>query len=348
MSKTIVLTGGGTAGHVVPNINLIPYLNSHFDNIIYIGGEAGIEKDLTASLPLTYYSIPTTKLKRSLALSNLLIPYKVYLGYRAAKKILTDTQPSVVFSKGGYVSVPIAFACARLGIPLIIHESDLSMGLANKIARRFAKSVLTTYRETADNLSNGIFVGAPMQLDMPKAENIRRVKNMYHISPKPVCLVVGGSLGATTLNKLVWQYMPLLTRTHHVLHITGKGKSDPKIKHQDYTQIEYTPYMREILTLTDIAITRGGSNMIFELLSANIPMLIIPLERGSRGDQLENGEYFARKGYALLLREKNLDKFADTFSSLVSRAKFMRFNNRHVLPTNALNKIATTLIECAK
>jgi len=347
MSKTIALTGGGSAGHVTPNINLIPYINSYFNKIIYIGSESGIEKELTESLPLEYFSIPTTKFKRSLALSNLLIPYKVYLGYKAAKKILIDTQADVVFSKGGYVSVPVAFACSRLHIPLIIHESDLTMGLANKIARRFANKVCTSFRETANNLENGLFVGAPLISSPPRAEIVKRLKNNYHIE-RPVCLVVGGSLGAKTLNELVWKHLDLLTKTHHVLHITGKGKSKPNIKHNHYTQLEYTTYMREILTLTDIAITRGGSNMIFELLSANVPMLIIPLEHGSRGDQVNNGEYFANKGYALLLREKNLNSFPETFSSLLARSKFMRFNNRHVLPTNALDKIAATLIECAK
>ncbi len=347
MSKTIVLTGGGSAGHVTPNINLIPYITPYFNKIIYIGSENGIEKDLISTLPIEYFAIPTTKFKRSLALSNLLIPYKVYLGYKEAKKILTDTQADVVFSKGGYVSVPVAFACAKLHIPLVIHESDLTMGLANKIARRFAHKVCTSYRETATNLNNGLFVGAPILNSTPKPEIVKRLKTNYHIE-RPVCLVVGGSLGAKTLNELVWRHLDLLTQSHHVLHITGKGKSNPRIKHSDYTQIEYTTYMNELLTLTDIAITRGGSNMIFELLSADIPMLIIPLEHGSRGDQLQNANYFVRKGYALMLREKNLDSFPESFSSLVARSRFMRFNNRHVLPTNALDKITSTLIECAK
>lgn len=346
MSKTIVLTGGGTAGHVTPNINLLPYINSYFDKIIYIGGD-GIEKELTAHLPLDYYTIPTAKLKRSLAISNLLIPYKVYQGYREAKKILLATKADVVFSKGGYVSVPVAFACSRLHIPLIIHESDLTFGLANRIAKRFAQKVCTTYRETAHPLKNGLFVGAPIVSSPPKDANIRRVRSMYHISPLPVCLVVGGSLGAQKINELIWKNLALLTRSHHVLHITGKGKANPSVKHPHYTQIEYSPYMNEVLTFTDIAITRGGSNMIFELLASDIPMLIIPLERGSRGDQIANAEYFARKGYALVLREKNLASFPESFSSLVARSKFMRFNNRHILPTNALEKIASTLIECA-
>jgi len=348
MNKTIVLTGGGSAGHVTPNINLIPYINSFFDKVIYIGSENGIERELTSALPLEYYPIPTAKLKRSLALSNLLIPYKLYLGYREAKKILQNTKANVVFSKGGYVSVPVALACGRLHIPLIIHESDLSIGLANKIAKRFAKHVFTTYRETASNLTNGMFVGAPINKNQPNEQTIKRVKNMYNIGIMPVCLVVGGSLGAKTLNEIVWKNLDSLTKNYHILHLTGKGKSNPNIKHSNYTQIEYTPYMNEILSFTDIAITRGGSNMIFELLNANVPMLIIPLEKGSRGDQIANADYFTRKGYALTLREKNLDKFLDTFSSLTSRSKFMRFNNRHVFPKNALEKIANTLIECGK
>ncbi len=290
MNRTIVLTGGGSAGHVTPNINLIPYINSHFNKIIYIGSSDGIEKELTSTLPLEYYAIPTTKLKRSLSISNLFIPYKLYLGYREAKKILIENEANVVFSKGGYVSVPVAFACAKLNIPLIIHESDLSLGLANKIAKRFAKFVCTTYRETAQNLANGLFVGAPVKFTTPKEQDINRVKNMYHIGYKPVCLVVGGSLGAKTINEVVWKNLDALTKTHHILHLTGKGKSNNSIKHCDYTQIEYTPYINEILSFTDIAITRGGANMIFELLSYDIPMLIIPLEKGSRGDQVQNGE----------------------------------------------------------
>ena len=346
MTKTIALTGGGTAGHVTTNLNLIPKLRPQFENIIYIGSQNGLENDMIAGTDVKFYPITTTKLKRSLSISNLLIPYRIYVGYKQAKKILLENNVNMVFSKGGYVSVPVVLACNKLNIPLIIHESDLSMGLANRIGARFAKAVCTTFKETAEHVRNGVYVGAPITLSPPLASNVARVKNMYNISStKPLCLVVGGSLGASAINELVLKNIDLLTATHFVLHLTGKGKNKHGYKHRDYTQVEFTPYINELLSITDVAITRGGANMIFELLQANIPMLIIPLEKGSRGDQVKNAEYFATHNYALLLRESNATNFANSFTNLINRAHIMRTNNRHILPTDSLDKLASLIIK---
>ena len=349
MSKTVVLTGGGTAGHVTTNLNLIPRLRSSFDNIIYIGSREGIENELVKKSNTMFYPITTTKLRRSLSISNLIIPYRLFVGYREAKKILLENHVDVVFSKGGYVSVPVVLASSRLNIPIIIHESDLTMGLANRIGARYAKFVCTTFKETATQAKNGVYIGAPINFVPPIENNIARVKKMYNVnSAKPLCLVVGGSLGASAINKLVQDNIDYLTKSHFVLHITGKGKNSPKLKHPDYTQVEFTPYINEILAIADIAITRGGANMIFELLHANIPMLIIPLEKGSRGDQVKNAEYFAQHNYALLLREGDKAQFRDAFNSLRLRAPFMRNNNRHILPTDSLAKLADLIIQSVK
>ncbi|MBR4270584.1 MAG: UDP-N-acetylglucosamine--N-acetylmuramyl-(pentapeptide) pyrophosphoryl-undecaprenol N-acetylglucosamine transferase [Clostridia bacterium] len=347
MKKTIALTGGGTAGHVTTNLNLIPYLIPNFDKIIYIGSQTGLERDMVKD-KVAYYPITTTKLNRSLSISNLFIPYRLYQGYKEAKKLLIENNVNVVFSKGGYVSLPVVLACNKLHIPLIIHESDLTLGLANRIAARFANTVCTTFKETATMVKNGVYTGAPLNNIAPLSQNVARVKNMYNLpNNRPICLVVGGSLGAKNINDLVITNLDYLTKTHFILHITGKGKS-PKIKHENYASIEFTLYIKEILSLTDIAITRGGANMIFELLQANIPMLIIPLEKGSRGDQVKNGSYFAEHNYALLLRERDSKNFVSMFDSLIARAPFMRKVNHHILPNNSLDKLAEIIIKTAK
>ena len=349
--KTIVLTGGGTMGHITPNLALLPKLKNHFERIVYIGSEKGIERDIIANYPeITYYPITTVKLVRSLSLKNLLIPYKLIKGKRQAQKILTEIKPDVIFSKGGFVSVPVALAGKKLGIPLILHESDFSLGLANKITKRKAKVVLTTFKDTADKISNGLFVGPPIaKIKITQAEKTR-IKNMYNLnSDKPICLVVGGSLGASSINKTVIEALDKLLENYQVLHITGKNKSID-IKRTGYTQVDFSTHLPILMSISEIAITRGGSNVIFELLSHNVPMLIIPLKRGSRGDQIQNANYFEKKGYALTLFENNLNaqNLINSIKQLQTRANLMRANTKYALPKDSLDKIYNTIIKYCK
>ena len=351
-NNVIVLTGGGTAGHVIPNLNLIPLLRDKFDKIIYIGSTNGIEHELISAYPeVEYYPIETVKFRRSLSPKNLLIPFKLIKGKRQARDILSKIEPAVIFSKGGYVAVPVALVSKKLHIPLIAHESDYSLGLANKIAARSASVICTTFKDTADRLNNGFYVGPPLKNTEISAAEKQRIRQMYNLTQdKPLCLVVGGSLGANSVNRAVWGALENLLKTHQVLHVTGKGKKNPNIKQNGYTQVEFINNMPAVLELVDVAITRGGSNAIFEILAHGIPMIIIPLSKGSRGDQVENALYFEKQGYALTIMEPELssESLSKTFKTLLTRAALMRANTKYAVPRDSLEKIVSCLCKYCK
>ena len=348
---TIILTGGGTAGHVIPNLNLIPLLQEKFDRIIYIGSENGIEKDLVSKYHnVEYYPITTTKLKRSLSFKNLLIPFRLIKGTKQAKSIIAETLPNVIFSKGGFVSLPVVLAGKKMHIPMVAHESDLSVGLANRLVKRKFKVICTTFPETAQKLKNGIYTGPPIEKATISEQEKTRFRQKYNLtSKKPICLVIGGSLGATAINDAITSCLDTIIKTHQVFHITGKNKAT-QIKKDGYHQAEFITEMPTLLSITDIAITRGGSNAIWELLLNNIPMIIIPLSKGSRGDQIENAEYFASKNYALKLDEKDLTphNLIKSYTKLVKISNILRNSNKHALPPNALHHIYNEIVKHSK
>ncbi len=349
--RTIILTGGGTAGHIIPNIALLPRLREQYDRIIYIGSVDGMEKDMLNDFDyVQFYPITTVKLKRSLSPQNLKIPFLLRRGYKEAKDIIKKEQPCVIFSKGGFVAVPVVLAGQKCGIPMVAHESDLTMGLANKITKKKYKTICTTFKETADKLKNGVYVGSPMRDELKKG-SIENARKLYNLDiKKPVLTILGGSQGSASLNKIIRECLPELTKTHQILHITGKGKLQKDIKNKDYHQVEFSKNMADILSITDLAITRGGSNAIHELLAMRIPMLIIPLSKGTRGDQIKNAEYFNKKGYGLYLSEKNLtkEKFLDAWRSLKKRAKLIRASNQNATPTDTLDRITREINKAAK
>ncbi|MBR7091038.1 MAG: UDP-N-acetylglucosamine--N-acetylmuramyl-(pentapeptide) pyrophosphoryl-undecaprenol N-acetylglucosamine transferase [Clostridia bacterium] len=347
--KTIILTGGGTAGHILPNIALLPHLRENFDQIIYIGSPDSMEQNLLSNYPFVQFlPITTTKFRRSLSASNLLIPFKLYRGYRQALDIIRANQPSVIFSKGGYVSLPVILAGKKCNIPMLAHESDLSPGLTHRLTRKYFQNIFTTFRDTANKLPNGVFSGSPFGDILHGDKQLAR--RLWNLDINmPVLTVIGGSLGSTTLNKIIRECIPEITRTHQILHLTGKGKSNKNITHPHYHQVEFTTRMSEILSITDLCITRGGSNAIHELLALRIPMLIIPLSRGSRGDQVQNAQYFSSHGYALYLTEKHLDKttFISKWRELLDKQNLIRSTTHNATPTDATTRIATALIRTA-
>ena len=316
MKSTIVLTGGGTAGHVTGNLALYPTLKKHFLNICYIGSNNSIEEKLIkAKTSATFYGISAVKLVRGKILVNLALPFKLLRAVKQAKKILKKLRPNVVFSKGGFVSVPVILAAKSLKIPIVCHESDLSMGLANKIGSRYATTVCTTFEKTAEPFKNkGVFTGSPLQKEFENLPTQAAAKHKLHLpEDKKVLLVTGGSLGAAAINSAVRESLDALTKSFYVVHVTGKGNANA-IKNACYRQIEFATNMPELIAAADIVISRAGSNTIFELAFANKPMLLIPLPKGaSRGDQIENAEYFKQCGYAHVLSQQAL-----TRASLIS------------------------------
>ncbi len=303
---SIVLTGGGTAGHVIPCLTLLPELKKKFSTINYIGSNDGPEKDLAQKHGVNFYGITCTKLRRKLTAKNLLIPIKLQKGISESKKILKRLNPDVVFSKGGYVALPVVIACKSLKIPVISHESDLTAGLANKIASKYSAVTLTSFKETASQFKNGFYTGSPIKkrtIDYDKA----LIKKEWGLGAKPVLLVFGGSLGSVALNNAVKEALDDLLKDYEVLHITGKKNFTDLPQKRGYKALDYLDDIQKAYAVCDAVVSRCGANSAFEILSLGKPCVFIPLPKAeSRGDQIENAEYFFKKGYALMLEEKSL------------------------------------------
>lgn len=305
----ILLTGGGTAGHVIPHIALLDDLKKYYNSIIYIGSKNGIEKEIISKQNIKYYPITTTKFVRQKILTNLIIPFKLVKGIHDAKKIIKQEQPNVIFSKGGYVSLPVVIAAKKLKIPVIAHESDLNVGLANKLSKPSVTVICTTFEKTANSIKNkGLYTGSPMRLYMLK--NKQESLNKLGIKTnKPILVVTGGSLGARNINKKIRQELNDITKHFYVIHLTGKNNIDKTLQDvKNYKQIEFSQDMGTILSCADVVVSRAGSNTIFELATMKKPMLLIPLPKGnSRGDQVDNAKYFNLKGYANFVTEEQLE-----------------------------------------
>ena len=300
--RTIVLTGGGTAGHVLPQMALLPYLKAHFDQIVYVGG-AGVEKTIATQNSLPYREITTVKLRRTLTPKNLLIPFKLWRGIREAKKVLRELKPAVVFSKGGFVALPVVLAAASLGIKVVAHESDMSLGLANRLTAKKCQTLCTTF-PLQKQYPNMVQTGAIIRQSIYQGD-ANRIK--LPNNGKPNLLVMGGSLGASAINQVIWSSLTELCAKWNVLHITGKGKSNPNCQHAGYLQIEYTEQPQDAFAWADVVLARSGSGTVSELLALQKPAIYVPLPKTeSRGDQIQNAEYLQGLGVCEVLPQAAL------------------------------------------
>lgn len=304
MKKTIVFTGGGTAGHVTPNLALIEQLDRTEWDIHYIG-TSGMEKDLVTPVPgVTYHEIDSGKLRRYASFKTLTMPIHVQRGYHQAKRILKELKPAVLFSKGGYVSVPVV-AAAKGICPVLTHESDYTPGLANKIDAHFADKVLVTFSDTVPFVkgNKGVHTGTPIRPELYRGSREKALAFTGLSGKKPVLLVTGGSLGALSVNVAVREALPRLLETFDVVHLCGKGKLDESVSMPGYVQYEYIKdEMADLFKLADVVVSRAGANAVFELLALQKPMLLLPLSGAStRGDQELNAQYFKKRGYARVL-----------------------------------------------
>lgn len=307
----IVLTGGGTAGHVTPNIALLPELKAAGYEIEYIGSYEGIEKELIEKEGIKYYGISSGKLRRYFDLKNFSDPFRVIKGFSEAKSLLKKIKPDVVFSKGGFVSVPVVRAAAALKIPVIAHESDMTPGLANKLSFPVATKVCCTFDETLKHLpeGKGVVTGSPIRKELLTGDIEKAYRYTGFNTEKPVLLIIGGSLGAGVINETIRRILPKLLEKFQIIHICGKGKLDPTLNSQDgYNQYEYvSEELKDLFALSQLVVSRAGSNSVCELLALNKPNLLIPLSaNASRGDQILNAHSFEKKGYSLVLEEENL------------------------------------------
>ena len=309
--KRIILTGGGTAGHVTPNIALVPRLRELGYDIHYIGSYNGIEKDLIEPFGIPYHGISSGKLRRYFSVQNFTDPFRVVKGFGEARKLIKELDPDVIFSKGGFVSVPVVLAGKRCKVPVIIHESDMTPGLANKIAIPSASKVCCNFPETLDYLPEGkaVLTGSPIRQELLSGNKIAALDLCGFTSDKPVILVIGGSLGSVVINNAVRQSLPELLKDFQIIHLCGKGKVDDSLMDtKGYCQFEYIKNeLRDIFALSDIVISRAGANAICELLALRKPNLLIPLSaKASRGDQILNARSFERQGFSMVLEEEEL------------------------------------------
>lgn len=309
--KRIILTGGGTAGHVTPNIALLPKLRELNYDIHYIGSYDGIERRLIEDMEIPYYGISSGKLRRYFDPKNFTDPFKVLKGYGQARRLMKKLQPDVVFSKGGFVSVPVVLAAKNRKIPVLIHESDMTPGLANKLSIPSAHKVCCNFPETLSHLPEGkaVLTGSPIRQELLRGNKLEALKFCGFTANKPVLLVIGGSQGSVVVNDAIRGVLPELLKTFQVVHLCGKGKLDTSLAHlEGYIQFEYIKKeLADLFALADVCVSRAGANAICELLALRKPNLLIPLSAAaSRGDQILNAESFENQGFSEVLTEDNL------------------------------------------
>ena len=309
--KKIVLTGGGTAGHVTPNIALLPALQAAGYEISYVGSYEGIEKKLIADFNIPYTGISTGKFRRYLDPKNFSDPFRVMKGFVEARNYLKNYQPDVVFSKGGFVSVPVVRAAASLHIPCIIHESDMTPGLANKLCIPVAEKVCCNFPETMKNIpaDKAVLTGSPIRAELAEGSKLAGLNMCGFTANKPVIMVIGGSLGAANVNKAVRDALPKLLEDFQVVHLCGKDKIDNLLLNTPgYKQFEYIKAeLKDIFAMADVVISRAGANAICELLALRKPNILIPLPAAaSRGDQILNANSFRSQGFSYVLEEEEL------------------------------------------
>lgn len=309
--KRIILTGGGTAGHVTPNIALIPRLKDEGYDIHYIGSYNGIEKKLIEDMKIPYHGISSGKLRRYFDVKNFSDPFRVIKGYGEAARLMKSLKPDVVFSKGGFVSVPVVIAAKNHHIPAIIHESDMTPGLANKLCLSSAVKICCNFPEAMEHLpkEKAVLTGTPIRQELFQGDSVDAIRFTGLSANKPTILVVGGSTGSVKVNEAVRNCLDSLLDTYQVIHLCGKDKVDPAYADRPgYVQYEYIKKeLSSMLSLADIVISRAGANAICELQALAKPNILIPLgSNASRGDQILNAESFEKQGFSYVLHEEDL------------------------------------------
>lgn len=309
--KRIVLTGGGTAGHVTPNMALVPKLIDEGYDIAYIGSYEGMERKLIDDIGVPYYGISSGKLRRYFDLKNFTDPFRVIKGYFEAKKILKKLHPNVVFSKGGFVTVPVVIAAKKLHIPVIIHESDMTPGLANKLSIPSASKVCCNFPETIEHLPKGkaVLTGSPIRQELFQGRKETGLKLCGFQADKPVLLIIGGSLGSVAINNAIRNNLDELLKTYQIIHLCGRGNLDQSLDTREgYRQFEYVKDdLKHYFACADVVVSRAGANAICELLALRKPNVLIPLGlNASRGDQILNAKSFEKQGYSYVLQEEDV------------------------------------------
>lgn len=353
--KKIIMTGGGTAGHVTPNIALMPQLREHGYEISYIGTYQGIEKDLIEECHVPYYGISSGKLRRYFDWKNFSDPFRVLKGYQQAKQIIRHIKPDIVFSKGGFVAVPVVMAAKHLHIPVIIHESDLTPGLANKLAIPAASKVCCNFPETIKYLPEGkaLLTGSPIRQELLSGNAQKGLTFCRFTAEKPVMMIIGGSIGSVVVNDAIRAILPKLLETFQIVHICGEGNMSADHENiKGYIQFEYVKQeLCDLFAMASIVISRAGANTICELLALQKPNLLIPLSaQASRGDQILNANSFQKQGFSDVLLQEDLtdDVLYDKIMSLYRQRQQYVTKMSESSQNNAVSKIVSLIETTSK
>ncbi len=319
--KRIILTGGGTAGHVTPNMALVPTLIDEGYDISYIGSYNGMEKKLIEDIGIPYYGISSGKLRRYFDIKNFSDPFRVIKGFFEAKTLLKKLKPDVVFSKGGFVTVPVVMAAKKLHIPVIIHESDMTPGLANKLSIPSASKVCCNFPETIKHLPEGkaVLTGSPIREELFQGDRREGLRLCEFTENKPVLLIIGGSLGSVAINNAIRNNLDALLEKYQIIHLCGRNNLDQRLlEKKGYQQFEYVKKeLKHYFACADVVVSRAGANAICELLALRKPNILIPLGLdASRGDQILNAKSFEKQGYSYVIQEK--DVTGDTLLNAVN------------------------------
>lgn len=304
--KMIILTGGGTAGHITPNIALIPKLEKAGFSIHYIGLRGGMEEELITQKKVTFHGITGGKFRRYLDVKNFTDVFKIGMGFFEALSVMRKVKPDIVFSKGGFVSTPVVWAAHFYRVPVVAHESDCTVGLANRLSIPFAKKICYTFPETKGQLpqGKGVYTGLPIRESLLHGDAARGRRLCGFDGKKPVIVATGGSQGAQFINNLLRECLDSLLPQFDICHICGKGNlSDELEGTPGYRQFEYVSGdLPDIFTMADIVVSRAGATSIFELLALKKPSLLIPYALNtSRGDQIINAKSFQKQGFSEVL-----------------------------------------------
>ena len=346
--KRILLTGGGTAGHVTPNLALLPHLQDKGCEVSYIGSYDGIERGLIEAAGIPYYGISSGKLRRYFDPKNFSDPFKVMKGFFEARKLLKNIKPDVVFSKGGFVSVPVVLAAKTRRIPCIIHESDITPGLANKICIPMAKKICANFPETMKYLpeDKAVLTGTPIREELFRGNKIAGLDFCGFTANKPVIMIVGGSTGAAALNEAVRNLLPTLLREYQIIHLCGKGKAVEEYSNTEgYRQFEYiSKEMKDLFAASDLVVSRAGANSICEHLALRKPHILVPLSAAaSRGDQILNAESFEHQGFSYVLQEENLTN--DTLLRAIHHVMEHKQTYMDAMEKSSLNEAIATILD---
>ncbi|MBN2794673.1 MAG: undecaprenyldiphospho-muramoylpentapeptide beta-N-acetylglucosaminyltransferase [Clostridia bacterium] len=348
--KKIVLTGGGTSGHITPNIAMLPELKKQGYDIYYIGSKNGMEKDLIEKENIPYYGIASGKLRRYFDWKNFSDLFKIGIGFIKSLYLMLKIRPHVVFSKGGFVSAPVVWAAWLMRRPVVIHESDMTPGLANKISQPFAKKICYAFPETEQYLpkEKSVWTGIPIRQDLFLGDKNKGLEICGFNGDKPVLTIMGGSLGSKAINDVIRLHLDQLLEDYQICHLCGKGHLDNTLlERKGYKQFEYVnEELLHVLKMTDVFVSRAGATTLFELSALKIPNLLIPLsKKASRGDQILNAASFEKQGFSIVLQEEDItdESFLKAMTELKGKSDSLKENMIKKDMGNAIEKIMVTL-----